>query len=207
MHSLIYLSLILYITPHFSPLHRHHYEESSWRVIVVKNVAVSTVISTIEGNGVVRRGIGKRRGKGIGQSVVGIENFCWEFPRGQHQEDLTQWELSQNPHKEMTPPSTQNLKALGLWVFFLICCSTISFLLNVGLKLTLGYLTISPSSESPFHIGTLSLKHEYLTNSSLVLRVSSTLVHSPQTRVPHKLLTCTVVHTFILDTLAWNLRQ
>ena len=24
----------------------------------------------------------------------------------------------------MTPPSTQNLKALGLWVFFLICCST-----------------------------------------------------------------------------------
>jgi len=24
-------------------------------------------------------------------------------------------------YKGMTPPSTQNLKALGLWVFFLIC--------------------------------------------------------------------------------------
>jgi len=28
----------------------------------------------------------------------------------------------------MTPPPTQNLKALGLWVFFLICYSTFSFL-------------------------------------------------------------------------------
>jgi len=46
-----------------------------------------------------------------------------------------------NPHKRMTLPSTQNLKALGLWVFFLICCSNFSFLLNVGLRLTLGYLT------------------------------------------------------------------
>jgi len=25
-------------------------------------------------------------------------------------------------YKGMTPPSTQNLKALGLCVFFLICC-------------------------------------------------------------------------------------
>ena len=41
----------------------------------------------------------------------------------------------------MTPPSTQNLKALDLWVFFLICCSTFSFLPNVGLRLTLEYLT------------------------------------------------------------------
>jgi len=57
----------------------------------------------------------------------------------------------------MTPPSIQNLKALGLWVFLLICCSTFSFLPNVGLRLTLEYLTISPSSESP----------------------SSTLIHSP----------------------------
>jgi len=30
-------------------------------------------------------------------------------------------------YKRMTPPSTQNLKALGLWVFFLIYCSTFSF--------------------------------------------------------------------------------
>jgi len=60
-------------------------------------------------------------------------------------------------HKGMTPPSTQNLKALGLWIFFLIYCSTFSFLPNVELRLTLEYLTISPSSESP----------------------SSTLIHSP----------------------------
>jgi len=37
-----------------------------------------------------------------------------------------------DPHKGMTPPSTQSLKALGLWVLFLICCSTFSFILNVG---------------------------------------------------------------------------
>jgi len=57
----------------------------------------------------------------------------------------------------MTPPSTQNLKALDLWVFFLIYCSTFSFIPNVGFRLTLEYLTISPSSESLF----------------------STLIHSP----------------------------
>jgi len=45
-------------------------------------------------------------------------------------------------HKRMTPPWTQNLKTLGLWVLFLICCSTFSFLSNEGLKLTLEYLTI-----------------------------------------------------------------
>ena len=48
-----------------------------------------------------------------------------------------------NPYKRMTPPPTQNLKALGLWVFFLIYCSTFSFLPNVGLRLTLEYLRIS----------------------------------------------------------------
>jgi len=36
-------------------------------------------------------------------------------------------------YKEMTLLSTQNLKALGLRIFFLICCSTFSFLPNVGL--------------------------------------------------------------------------
>jgi len=41
----------------------------------------------------------------------------------------------------MTSPSTQNLKTLGLWVFFLICCSNLLFLLNVRLRLTLEYLT------------------------------------------------------------------
>jgi len=69
-----------------------------------------------------------------------------------------------NPHKGMTPPSTQNLKALGLWVFFLICCSTFSFLPNVGLRLRLGYLTISPSSES--HTST-TLIHSPLSGSKL----------------------------------------
>jgi len=89
--------------------------------------------------------------------------------RGGNTGEISNNENCATPHKGMIPPSTQNLKALGLWVFFLICCLTISFLLNVGLRLTLGYLTISPSSESPFHIGTLPLKHEYITNSPLVL--------------------------------------
>jgi len=47
-----------------------------------------------------------------------------------------------DPHKRMTPPSTQNHKTLGLWVFFFICSSTFSFLLNLRLRLTLEYLTI-----------------------------------------------------------------
>jgi len=71
----------------------------------------------------------------------------------------------------MTPPSTPNLKALGLWVFFLIYCSTFSFLPNVGLRITLEYLTISLSSES--HSSTTlihssssgsKLKPEYITH-------------------------------------------
>jgi len=33
-----------------------------------------------------------------------------------------------NLHKKMTPSSTQNLKVLSLWIFFLICCSTFSLL-------------------------------------------------------------------------------
>jgi len=36
-----------------------------------------------------------------------------------------------NSYKGMTPLSTQNLKTLGLWVFFLICYSTFSFLSNI----------------------------------------------------------------------------
>jgi len=69
--------------------------------------------------------------------------------------------MRQEPtYNGMTPPSTQNLKALGLRVFFLIYCSTFSFLPNVGLRLTLEYLTIFPSSESPFHIGTLTLERK-----------------------------------------------
>ena len=104
-------------------------------------------------------------------------------PRGQNWGDLTRMKTEPNPHKRMTPPSTQNLKALGLWVFFLICCSTFSLLLNVGLRLTLGYRTISPSSESSFHIGTLPLERK----------------HS-QTRVHYSWpLTCTTVHTLIRD--------
>jgi len=35
--------------------------------------------------------------------------------------------IKSDPHKEMTPPSIQNLKALGLWVLFFIYCSTFSF--------------------------------------------------------------------------------
>ena len=61
----------------------------------------------------------------------------------------------------MTSPSTQNLKALGLRVFFLICCLIFSFLPNVGLRLTLEYLTISSSN-----LKALGFTLEYLTISS-----------------------------------------
>jgi len=79
------------------------------------------------------------------RQIIGFDTICWEN-RGK--KDQTR--IRQDPtHKGMTPPSTQNVKALGSWVLFLICCSTFGFLLNVRLRLTLGYLTISPSSESP----------------------------------------------------------
>jgi len=64
--------------------------------------------------------------------------------RGRNTGEISKNENLAKPYKEMTPPLTQNLKALGLWVFFLICCSTFSFLLNVRLRLTLGYLTNLP---------------------------------------------------------------
>jgi len=41
----------------------------------------------------------------------------------------------------LTPLSTQNLKAMGLWALILIWCSTFSILVNVGFRLTLGFLT------------------------------------------------------------------
>ena len=67
-------------------------------------------------------------------------------------------------HKAMTPPSTQNLKTLSLWVFFLIYVAQLfSFLPNVGLRLTLEYLPISLSNES----------------------LSSTLIHSPSSGSPY----------------------
>jgi len=62
--------------------------------------------------------------------------------RGNTGEISNNEKMSLNPHKWMIPPSTQNLKTMGLWVLFLICCLTISFILNMGLRLTLGYLTV-----------------------------------------------------------------
>jgi len=116
-----------------------------------------------------------------------------EFKGGNTGEISQEWELTEPTYKGMIPPSTQNLKALGLQVFIFICCSTFSFLPNVGLRLTLEYLTISLSSES---------------------HSSTTLIHSPssgsnsQTRVHYSWpLTCIAVHTLIRDTLAWNHHQ
>jgi len=42
--------------------------------------------------------------------------------RGGNLRETNKNEKWAKPHKRMTPPSTQNLKALGLWVFFLIYC-------------------------------------------------------------------------------------
>jgi len=63
-------------------------------------------------------------------------------PRGQNRGDLTRMRTEPNPHKTMTPHSIQNLKTLGLWIFFLIRCSNFSFLLNVRLGLTFEYLSL-----------------------------------------------------------------
>ena len=62
---------------------------------------------------------------------------CWENPRGHNRGDLSRRRNGPNIHKGMTPPLTQNLKEVGLWVFFLIYCLTFSFLFNWNLELHL----------------------------------------------------------------------
>jgi len=67
---------------------------------------------------------------------------CWENPKGHNRENLTRRKNRLNIHKGMTSPLIQNLKTVGLWVFFLIYCLTFSFLFNVRLRPTLGFLTV-----------------------------------------------------------------
>ena len=89
----------------------------------------------------------------------------------------------------MTPPPTQNLKALGLWVFFLIYSSIFSFVPNVGFRLRLEYLTISLSSVSSFS----TLIHSPLSGSILN---PSTLLMTPlnPSTTPH-LYRCSHTYT------------
>jgi len=71
------------------------------------------------------------------------------------------------PHKKLTPPSTQNLKAMGLWVLFLICWSTFSFLLNVRLRLTWihnNFPQVKVPSTFSYPLSGNIFKHEHLTN-------------------------------------------
>ena len=94
-----------------------------------------------------------------------------EFKGGNTGEISQEWELTEPTYKGMIPPSTQNLKALGLQVFIFICCSTFSFLPNVN--------WYTPPRAEAF----------------------STRVHYSWP------LTCTVVHTLIRNTFAWNHHQ
>jgi len=82
--------------------------------------------------------------------TIGSDTTCWENPKGETPGRSHKNENKSPIHKGMTPPSTQNLKTLGLWIFFIICCSTFSFLVNVRLRLTLGYLTRSHMDPSSF---------------------------------------------------------
>ena len=72
--------------------------------------------------------------------TIGSDTTCWENPRAKPWGDLTRMRIEPT-YKGITPPPTQNLKAIGLRVFFLIYCSTFLFLPNVRLRLTLEYLT------------------------------------------------------------------
>jgi len=72
--------------------------------------------------------------------TFGSDTTYWENPRGYNRGDLTRKRNGPNIHKRMTPPLTQNLKAVGLWVFFLIYCLTFSFLFNVRLRLLIKYI-------------------------------------------------------------------
>ena len=111
-----------------------------------------------------------------GQTVLAqaVNHRLWYHLLGENRGgttgEINKNETRVNPCKGMTSPSTQNLKALGLWVFFLICCLTFSFLLNVGLRLTLRYLTNLPFKWESLPHWYTPLKHEYLTNSHLYRR-------------------------------------
>lgn len=56
--------------------------------------------------------------------------------------------------KDQDTTLNQNLKAISLWVFPLIYCSSYSFLYNVKFSTHLEFLTIALSSVIPFLIGT-----------------------------------------------------
>ena len=72
-----------------------------------------------------------------------------------------------NQYKGLTPLPTQNLKRMSLWVFFLIRCSTFSFLHNVGFTLTLEFPT---SSHLEKHISGIKVD-----DNSLCLTYMSTI--------------------------------
>ena len=105
---------------------------------------------------------------------------------GKHRGDLTRMRTKPT-YKGMTQPSTKNLKALGLWVFFHIYCSTFSFLRNVGLILTLEYLTISPSSKSPSSTLIYPPRAETISNLSTLLTTPH-LYHRLHTYTGHACL-------------------
>jgi len=70
-----------------------------------------------------------------------------------------------DPYNGMTPTSTQNLKALGLWIFFFIYCLTFSFLVNVKLRLTFRY----PTNKKEHASSVVSLKEMLTTDHILSL--------------------------------------
>jgi len=68
--------------------------------------------------------------------------FCVRFTEEVSLERYNTNETWVQSQKTLTPLSTQNLKAMmRLWALILIWCSTFLFLLNVGLRLPLGFPT------------------------------------------------------------------
>jgi len=81
-------------------------------------------------------------------------SYCWVF-RERITRRFNTNEYEPNPHKGLTSLLTQTLRRWFM-ALILIWCSTFSFLLNVELRLTLGFLASSPSSVSPFTLVFLS---------------------------------------------------
>jgi len=71
--------------------------------------------------------------------------------RGQNREDIKRIRTEPNTHKKMTPPSTQNLKTLGLWVFFLLYVAQLSHSYSMlsGIIFKYEYLNHKQSSLVP----------------------------------------------------------
>ena len=99
-----------------------------------------------------------------------------EISRGETLGRSNKNETRVKPTQGMVPPSTQNLKTLSLWVFFLICYSTFSFLLNVRLRVILKYLIKLESYKIHIKLIIITRKKLFKHNTLIIINVNNIII-------------------------------